>query len=140
MKIAENLYKEYNKYQNFISEFIVSAMNNGSVFLIVNWEDALGVCQLLNTYTINGNAIAMKSDFADELYYDIEEVKEYAGNMIITLFDNGEMICEKTLEKSSAYVDDACYYIEYSAGEVTLPLHATVVPFKIINSIFSEVV
>lgn len=130
--------KKYNKYEDFISEFVRSAMGNESVFLIVNWQDALGICQLLNTFTINGNSIAMKREFVDEAYADIEEVKQYDGNMLITLFDNGEMICEKTLNNESAYVDDALYFVEYSAKEFTLPLHAKVVPFKIESQIFDN--
>ena len=139
MKITESMCKKYNKYEDFTSEFVRSAMENKSAFLIVNWQDALGVCQLLNTFTINGNSIAMKRDFVDEAYADIEEVKQYDGNMVITLFDDGEMICEKALNNESAYVDDALYFVEYSAKEFTLPLHAKVVPFKIGVQIFDNV-
>jgi hypothetical protein len=116
-----------------------SAMENGAAFLIVNWQDALGVCQLLNTFTINGNSIAMNREFVDEAYADIEEVKQYDGDMLITLFNNGEMICEKALDNESAYVDDALYFVEYSVKEFTLPLHAKVVPFKIESQIFNNV-
>lgn len=139
MTISESMCKKYNKYEDFISEFVKSAMENESVFLIVNWQDALGVCQLLNTFTINGNSVAMKREFVDEAYADIEEVKQYDGNMLITLFDNGEMICEKALDDESAYVDDGVYFIEYSAKEVALPLHAKAVPFKIGVQIFNNV-
>ena len=131
MIISESVCKKYDRYEDFTSEFVRSAMENGVAFLIVNWQDALGVCQLLNTFTINGNSVAMKHEFVDEAYADIEEVKQYDGNMLITLFDNGEMICEKTLDKESAYVDDALYFVEYSAKKFTLPLHAKAVPFKI---------
>ena len=130
MTILESMCKKYNKYEDFTSEFVKSAMENASVFLIVNWQDALGVCQLLNTFTINGNSVAMKRDFVDEAYTDIEEVKQCDGNMLITLFDNGEIICEKALDDESAYVDDGVYFVEYSAKDFVLPLHATVVPFK----------
>ena len=139
MTISESICKKYNKYEDFVSEFVRSAMENGSAFLIVNWQDALGVCQLLNTFTINGNSVAMKRDFVDEAYADIEEVKQYDGNMLITLFDSGEMICEKALNDESAYVDDSVYFVEYSAKEFTLPLHAKVVPFKIESQIFDNV-
>lgn len=139
MTISESMCKKYNRYEDFASEFVRSAMENESVFLIVNWQDALGVCQLLNTFTINGNSVAMRGEFADEAYADIEEVKQYDGNMLITLFDNGEMICEKALDDESAYVDDALYFVEYSAEEFTLPLHAKVVPFKIGVQIFDNV-
>lgn len=139
MTISESMCKKYNKYEDFTSEFVRSAMENESVFLIVNWQDALGVCQLLNTFTINGKSVAMKREFVGEAYADIEEVKQYDGNMLITLFDSGEMICEKALDKESAYVDDALYFVEYSAKEFALPLHAKVIPFKIESQIFDNV-
>lgn len=138
MIISESVCKKYDKYEDFTSEFVRSAMENGVAFLIVNWQDALGVCQLLNTFTINGNSIAMRGEFTDEAYADIQCVKEYDGNTLITLFDSGEMICEKALDNESAYVDDALYFVEYSAKEFTLPLHAKVIPFKIENSIFDD--
>lgn len=139
MTISESMCKKYDKYEDFTSEFVRSAMENSSAFLIVNWQDALGVCQLLNTFTINGDSVAMKRDFVDEAYADIEEVKQYDGNMLITLFDNGEIICEKALSDESAYVDDGVYFVEYSAKDFVLPLHATVVPFKIEAQIFDNV-
>lgn len=139
MNVPETAFKKYKRYEDFTSEFVRSAMENGVAFLVVNWQDALGVCQLLNTFTINGNSVAMKRDFVDEAYTDIEEVKQCDGNMLITLFDNGEMICEKALGDESAYVDDGVYFVEYSAKDFVLPLHATVVPFKIETQIFENV-
>lgn len=139
MTVSKSMCKEYNEYNEFISEFVRSAMENESAFLIVNWQDALGVCQLLNTFTINGNSVVMKREFADEAYAEIEEVKQYDGNMLITLFDDGEMICEKALSDESAYVDDGMYFVEYSAKDFVLPLHAKVVPFKIKTQIFENV-
>ena len=114
-------------------------MENGVAFLIVNWQDALGVCQLLNTFTINGKSIAMRGEFTDEAYADVQCVKEYDGNTLITLFANGEIVCEKALDDESAYVDDGVYFVEYSAKNFTLPLHATVIPFKIETQIFENV-
>lgn len=137
MKICEKLYKRYNKYEDFLSDFVKDAMQYGVVSLVVNWGDALGVCQLLNTFTINGMSIAMRHEYAEESYADVVEQKESNGNMLITLFSNGEIICEKALDDVAAYAD-ILYYIEYSAGEVNVPLHAKVIPFKIENSIFDD--
>jgi hypothetical protein len=139
MKICEKLYKRYDKYEDFLSDFVKDAMQYGVVSLVVNWGDALGVCQLLNTFTINGKSIAMRHEYAEESYADVVEQKESNGNILITLFSNGEIICEKALDKESAYVDDALYFVEYSAKEFTLPLHAKVVPFKIETQIFDNV-
>ena len=177
MNIPETAFKKYDRYEDFTSEFVRSAMENGVAFLIVNWQDALGVCQLLNTFTINGNSIAMRGEFTDEAYADVQCikeydgntlvtlfvngeiicekalddesaydeayadvqcVKEYDGNILITLFANGEIICEKALDDESAYVDDGVYFVEYSAKNFTLPLHATVIPFRIEAQIFDQ--
>ena len=139
MIISESVCKKYDRYEDFTSEFVRSAMENGVAFLIVNWQDALGVCQLLNAFTINGNSIAMRGEFTDEAYADIQCIKEYDGNALVTLFDSGEMICEKALNDETAYVDGAMYFVEYSAKEVVLPLHAKVMPFKIETQIFENV-
>lgn len=139
MIISESVCKKYDRYEDFTSEFVRSAMENGVAFLIVNWQDALGVCQFLNTFTINGNSVAMRGEFTDEAYADIRCVKEYDGNTLITLFDSGEMICEKALNDESAYVDGGVYFVEHSAKEVVLPLYAKVVPFKIETQIFENV-
>lgn len=138
MKICEKLYKRYDKYEDFLSDFVKDAMQYGVVSLVVNWGDALGVCQLLNTFTINGMSIAMRHEYAEESYADVVEQKESNGNMLITLFSNGEIICEKALDDVAAYAD-ILYYIEYSAGEVNVPLHAKVIPFKIESQIFDNV-
>lgn len=139
MKITESMCKAYAKYEDFSAEFVKSAMENGSAFLIVNWQDALGVCQCLNTFTINGVSVAMRSEFADEAYEDVKKQKACDGNMLITLFDNGELICEAALDDDTAYVDDVVYYVEYSANEVSLPLHSKMIPFKIESEIFEGV-
>lgn len=139
MTISESVCKKYNRYEDFTSEFVRSAMENGVAFLIVNWQDALGVCQLLNTFTINGNSIAMRGEFTDEAYSDVQCVKEYDGNTLITLFANGEIICEKALDDEAAYADDGVYFVEYSAKDFILPLHTTVIPFKIETQIFENV-
>ena len=139
MKITESMCKRYTQYEDFFAEFIKSAMENGSAFLIVNWQDALGVCQCLNTFTINGESVAMKSDFVDECYEDIDKQKECNGNMLITLFDNGELICEAASSDDTAYVDDVVYYVECSVNEVTIPLHSKMILFKIESDIFKNV-
>ena len=131
--------KEYNKYEDFTSEFVREAMANGYAIAIVNWQDALGVCQLLNTFTIDGKSVAMKCEFADLAYADVQEQKSCDGNMMITLFNSAEMICEKCLDDVSAYVGDASYYVEESAGNVPLPSTAKVIPFKLKTEIFENV-
>ena len=136
MKIAENQYTAYLTFGDFVEDFLTYAAENDFVSLIVNWEDALAVCQLLNRYTIGGKSIAMRREFADEAYADAQS---QTGNMLITVFNNAEMICEKALDNPEAYVDGGLYFVEFSAGEVNLPLHAKVIPFKIDGSIFDGV-
>lgn len=125
-------------YREFVDVFVRDAMMIGECFLVVNWQDALGVCQLLNTLTINGNSIAMRGEFAEEAYADIESVKSCDGNMLITLFDTGELICEKALENPNAYVDGK-YYVEESATPACVPTYCDVTIFKVIDDIFENV-
>lgn len=125
-------------YKEFAEKFVREAMENGVCFLVVNWQDALGVCQLLNTFTINGNSIAMCGEFADEAYFDIESVKTYDGNMLISLFESGELICEKALENEMAYIEGK-YYVEESALPVYVPKCCDITTFKVESDIFDNV-
>lgn len=112
-------------YQEFAPEFIKASKERGVVSLIVNWQDALPFCQLLNTY-----GITMRREFVDEAYADIENVREYDGNMLITLFENDELICEKALDDDTAYVAEVPYFVEKAAGDVCLPVGAKIVRFE----------
>ena len=123
--------KIFNRYEDFASEFVRTAMEDGSVSLIVNWKDCLGVVQILNTYTINGESVVITKANAIAGESDLEEVKETDGNMLITLFDNGELIYEKTLPNESAYVDDITYYVETDAKDYIVPSRAKVIEFRI---------
>lgn len=123
--------KTFNRYEDFASEFVRTAMENGSVSLIVNWKDCLGVVQILNTYTINGESVVITKANAIAGEIDLEEVQETDGNMLITLFDNGELIYEKTLPNENAYVDDITYYVETDAKDYVVPSRAKVIEFCI---------
>ena len=136
MMIDENRCKTFIDYRDFATEFISCAMSSGVVGLIVSWENAMSSWQMLNQYTIGGVSIAMRPEFLEVAY---DDVQTQDGNMLITLFDSAEMICEKALSDESAYVDNAMYFVEHSAKEVVLPLHAKVAPFKIETQIFENV-
>ena len=112
-------------YQEFAPEFIKASKEHGVASLIVNWQDAPPFCQLLDTY-----GIAMRGEFADEAYDDIENVRTYDGNMLITLFENNELICEKALDDDTAYVAEVPYFVEKAAGDVCLPVGAKIVQFE----------
>ena len=112
-------------YQEFAPEFIKASKEHGVASLIVNWQDALPFCQLLDTY-----GIAMCGEFADEAYDDIEDVRTYDGNMLITLFEDNELICEKALDDDTAYVAEVPHFVEKAAGDVCLPVGAKIVRFE----------
>lgn len=135
MKIVENLYKKYNEYKDFASEFVRTAMELGVANLIVNAKDCLGVVSLLNTYTINGISIACRNEISNAGIEDITNIftnsHNVDENMIITLFDSGELIFEAALPNEEAYIEDSVYYVEISAGEFVVPLKATIIPFRI---------
>lgn len=123
--------KTYSCYKEFFNEFIRSAMQNKSAFIIVNWKNAEGICSLLNGLTVNDISFYMNPEFSSEMQNDIKEISESNGNMIITLFADGEFLCEKALDNEEAYVDDGEYFVESNARNFTVPLHATIIPFKI---------
>lgn len=117
---------QYTDYVDFALDFVPLAKENGTAFAIVNWKCAVDICQTLNGFAIGANNIAIKHEFVEETFADIESAKEDNGNIIITLFDNGELICEKTLPDSSAYVDNVVYLVENDVEGITLPPHSKI--------------
>ena len=93
---------------------------------IVRVERAIDICQTLNGFTIGANSIAIKNEFLEETLEDIESAKEDNSSIIITLFDNGELICEKAMSDSSAYVDNVVYLVECGVDGISLPHHSKI--------------
>lgn len=117
---------KYANYVDFALDFIPLARENGTAFAIVRVERAIDICQTLNGFTIGANSIAIKNEFLEETLADIESAKEDNSSIIITLFDNGELICEKAMSDSSAYVDNVVYLVECGVDGISLPHHSKI--------------
>lgn len=131
--------RQFDTWQDFKNHFIVDAMADGHAFLVVNWKDCYGVVAQMQQSTIRGNSIVMRSEELEPMYEDINEVKETDGDMLITVFGNGELIAEKVVDRPEAFVEGV-YYVEESAKRHLIPTEYKVISFTVKTNVFDGVI
>ena len=125
-------YKKYNSYQDFITDVIFNVMDEGQAIIIINHNDYQGILASLFEKNINGNSFYLNMECADLLDDDIKTAQMNDGNIMVTIFNTGEIIGEPVLFTFDDSFADATYFIEYDAkGAQDYPLHGLVIPFQI---------
>ena len=125
-------YKKYESYQDFITDVLFNVMDDDMVSLIVNYEDYQGVLATLFEKTINGNSFYLNKECADLMDNDIATAQMNDGNMLVTIFSNGEIIGEPVVFTTEEAFLEGVYFIEYDAkSAVDYPIKGTVIPFQI---------
>lgn len=125
-------FKNYQDYQDFITDFLFIVLADGSATIIVNYEDTVGIVQTLNEKVINGNSICLESESFDNFDEDILIAKDRGGLMMITVFKEGETIIEPLIFTQPEAFPEVTYFVEYDAQQaLDLPLNGTVIPFQI---------
>ena len=125
-------YKKYESYQDFIVDVLFNVMDDDMVSLIINCEDYQGVLSTLFEKTINGNSFYLNKECADLIDDDIATAQMNDGNMLVTIFNTGEIIGEPIVFKTEKAFAEGTYFIEYDAkGAVDYPIKGTVIPFQI---------
>lgn len=125
--------KQYESYQDFITDVLFNVMDRGSVAIIINHNDYQGVLSSLFEKTINGNSFYLNLECADLMDDDIATAQMNDGNMMVTIFDTGEIIGEPIIfDRDVKSFASTTYYIEYSAqSALNYPIESTVIPFRI---------
>ena len=127
-------YKNYSSYQDFINEVIVGVMQEGYIAIICNYMDYQGIIATLNEKTINGNSLYLNAESAENFDDDIVTAQMNDGNILITIFDTGEIIGEAVVFQTADSFAPMSYFIEYDAkSALEYPLRGTVIPFRISN-------
>ena len=127
-------YKKYSSYQDFINEVIVGVMQEGYIAIICNYMDYQGIIATLNEKTINGNSLYLNAESAENFDDDIVTAQMNDGNMLITIFDTGEIIGEAVVFQTADSFAPMSYFIECDAkSALEYPLRGTVIPFQISN-------
>lgn len=125
-------YKKYESYQDFITDVLFNVMDDDMVSLIINYEDYQGVLATLFEKTINGNSFYLNMECADLIDNDITTAQMNDGNMLVTIFSNGEIVGEPVMYTTEKAFPEGTYFVEYDAkSAVDYPIKGTVVPFQI---------
>ncbi len=125
-------YKKYESYQDFITDVLFNVIDDDMVSLIINYEDYQGVLATLFEKTINGNSFYLNMECADLMDNDIATARMNDGNMLVTIFNTGEIVGEPVVFKTEEAFAEGTYFIEYDAkGAVDYPIKGTVIPFQI---------
>lgn len=125
-------YKKYESYQDFIVDVLFNVMDDDMVSLIINYEDYQGVLATLFEKTINGNSFYLSKECADLIDDDIATAQMNDGNMLVTIFNTGEIVGEPIVFKTEEAFAEGTYFIEYDAkNAVGYPIKGTVIPFQI---------
>ena len=125
-------YKKYESYQDFITDVLFNVMDDDMVSLIINYEDYQGVLATLFEKTINGNSFYLNMECADLIDNDITTAQMNDGNMLVTIFSNGEIVGEPVVYTTEEAFPEGTYFVEYDAkSAVDYPIKGTVVPFQI---------
>ena len=126
-------YRKYNTYDDFVRDIVFTVIDDSHAVIICNWHDAQGLIQSLNSKTINGKSFTLDVECGYLFDDDILTAQMNDGNMLITIFDDGLIICEPALftDKAMSFIDSK-YFIERDASlALEYPIMSTVIPFQI---------
>lgn len=125
-------FKNYPDYRDFTTDFLFTVISDGSASIIINYEDTIGVIQTLNEKVLNGNSLCLERESFDNIDNDILLAKDRSGLMMITVFDQGDIIAEPLVFTNAEAFPETTYFVEYDAqNALKLPLNGCVIPFQI---------
>ena len=124
--------KTFSSFDDFVIDFLFAVMDRGDASIIISYED-IGIVQSLNEKTVNGNSLCLIPECFEAFDSDVLAAKNGNGLMVVSVFDNGEIVTEPVLYTSpEAWPIETTYYVECDAvGALDLPLNGTVISFKI---------
>ena len=125
-------YKKYESYQDFIADVLFNVLEDEYVSIIINYNDYQGLLASLFEKTINGKSFYLNLECADRIDDDVATAQMNDGNMMVTIFNTGEIVGEPVVFKTAEAFAPATYFIEYDAKSANdYPLEGLVIPFQI---------
>ena len=126
-------YRKYKNYDDFISDVMFTVIFDGYAAIICNWQDAQGVLSSLFQKTINGRSMVLNLESAYSFDDEIVSAQMNDGNVIITVCNDCEIICEAAIFTNKPECFANCkHFIEYDASEaVNYAITGLIIPFKI---------
>ena len=134
MSFAKVPYKEYESYDDFVVEFLLTAMEEGLAAIVIHYEDCAGLVQSLQAHTINGSSLRLDKESYDYFDEDIETAKNNGNLMLVTVFaDNASVLTEPVLYTSGDSYAECPYFVEKDAETfLEVPVKGKVIPFMIV--------
>ena len=108
--------REYKNYESFITDFIISVMEDEVAAMIINYKDYQGVLASLNSRVLNGKTLVVEKETVQNFDEDIADAMNGDGNILITVFDNALIVGEPIVfaSKAESFID-CKYYVEKDA-------------------------
>lgn len=131
--MIEAVYKNYETYDDFINDVMLTVMFDDHASIICQWQDVQGILSSLFQKTINGKSIILDLESAYSLDDEIVSAQMNDGNVIITVLNNGTIICEAAIFTDRAICfADGKYFIEYDASSaLDYSINGMIIPFII---------
>lgn len=126
-------YRKYNDYDEFVTDFLFSVIENGCSAIIVNYQDYAGIVMSLNGKVLNGNSLTLFVESVDLFDEDIKKAMEGDGNIMLSVHSDGTIIGEPAYCEKVEGFGELTYFIEQDAAESAMkyPITSTIVPFLI---------
>ena len=123
----------YNNYDEFATKFLLTVIEEGCAFIVINYMDYVGVIQSLNTKVINGKTLCF--DVESDNYFD-DDIKAAMRNkemMLVSVFkESAKIIGEPVLYENPESFASGTYFVEKDASEfLNMPITGKVIPFEI---------
>lgn len=130
--MIDALYKRYKSFPKFLTDVLFNVMEDEYVSIIINYNDYQGLLASLFEKTINGKSFYLNLECADSIDDDVTTAQMNDGNMMVTIFNTGEIVGEPVVFKTPESFAPATYFIEYDAKSANdYPLEGLVIPFRI---------
>ena len=124
---------KYANYNEFVTEFLLTVVDEGVASVVINYMDYIGLIQSLNTKVINGESLCLDVESADNFDTDIEIAKKGKGFILVTVFkESPKIIGEPVIYENSESLIACTYYVEKDAEDfVKIPVTGKIIPFEI---------
>lgn len=131
--MIDAIYRRYADYESFVRDLLFAVIEDHHATVVCNWRDAQGILESLNGKVLCGRSIALDIESGMCFDDDVLTAQMNDGNMLITIFDNGSMVCEAALftDKAISFIDGR-YYIERDASSaLQYAITSPIIPFQV---------
>ena len=133
MSFAEVPRDRYDNYDEFVTKFLLTVVEEGFAFIVINYLDYVGLIQSLNTKVINGQTLYLDAESYEYFDDDIDVAKHNKGMILVAVFkDSPKIIGEPVLYENPESFVAGTYFVEKDADSfLQTPITGKIIPFEI---------